>query len=404
MNVWWGRALARVGALLCAAASSSIGPPVRSQDRAVVRDETREVIDALVHDGRLVTLEREPCDSARAFETDECASIRAHDAATDRELWRTRVPIRVRGLIQLDLASADGAGGGYLLRAHDRAVLVGPEGRASAPFVVPTSTLGAVVGFEEAGGTFLFRENGGCSVFVVGRTELGRGGRYVRGVESHVYQRMGEPHDTVCFGFTIRPLGEVRVGTRPIAPGARGELRHALSMLTLVAVTELDHPASVEPPSVVALRGTGVVWQVQVADEGWVIERATMSGSGSAARCTVDVSDGTTHRRVELACASGRVLSRTTLPSLDAAGPDAGVPADAGVPVVGHDRRGLELRRFPRCVAEERDRRFRVTFDGALALDSARRILVLDQSADACLAVELSDPTHPTDTLHRLTR
>jgi len=404
VKVWWGRALACVGALLSAAVTSSIGPPVRSQDRAAVGDERREVIDALVHGARLVTLEREPCDASRAFETDECASIRARDPATDRELWRTRVPIRVRGLIQLDLADADGAGAGYLLRAHDRGVLVGPEGRASAPFDVPTSTLGAHVGFEEAGGALLFREHGGCSVFVVGRTELGRGGRYVRGVESHVYARMGEPHDTVCFGFTIRPLGEVRVGTRPIAPGRRGELRHALSTLTLIAVTELHHPAPAEHPSVVALGERGIVWQVEVADEGWVIERAAMSGSGGAARCTVDVSDGTTHRRVELACASGRVLSRTTLPSGDTSSQDAGVQPDAGDPVIAYDRRGLELRRFPRCVVEERDRRFRVVFDGTPALESARRILVLDQRGEACIAVELAEPTHPADTLHRLTR
>lgn len=394
---WRAPGLALLGLL----ASLVARLPVSSQDRGAVRDEAREVIDALVHDGRLVTLEHEPCDAGRAFEATECTSLRARDPATDRELWRTRVPIRVRGLIQLELADADGSGHGYMLRAHDRAVLVSTDGRSSAPFDVPTSTFQDPVGVEEAGGAFLFREAGGCGVFVVGRTELGHGGRYVRGIESHVYPHGGGPHDTVCFGFTVRPVGEVRVGTRPAPRGAHGELRHALSTLTLIAVTRLHHPAPAEHPSVVALGPSGIAWQVEVADEGWMIERATMSGTGGAARCTVDVTDGPSHRRIELACASGRVLSRTTLPSDDASGPDAGAPPDAGPPL-DYDRRGIALRRFPRCRVEEAERRFRVRFDGRPVLESARRILVLDQSEDACLAVELAEPSHPTDTLHRL--
>ena len=125
-------------------------------------------------------------------------------------LDRLKLPLR---RMSVGKTHIDGAGHGLLLRAYDHACFVSESGRIEATFDVPPSTLEEGVGLEQVQGAMVF-ERGGCHAYVVGRSDLGHG-RHLHGIESHIYSDLSQPHDTVCFGFRVRPLGELRVGTRP---------------------------------------------------------------------------------------------------------------------------------------------------------------------------------------------
>lgn len=351
----------------------------------------REVVDALVQGERLVTVERTPCTTAQeSFGAEHCASLIARDAATDAERWRTPLPFPLRGLLQIDEASTD-AGVGLFVRAHDRGALFDPHGAVIRTLEVPTSALPRPVGFEEARGALVFRESDGCAALVTSRSDP-TVRVLVHGVESHVYPHGGGPHDTVCFGFEVRPVGELRVGTRPAGRGRRGELRHGISSLVIVAVTSVAHPTPIEPTTLVALGPTGVVWQRAVASEGVSIESTRMTGAGAGARCEVVVRGERARTEVALSCLDGRVLGRGPAPEVEA-------PAEAGARAT-YDRHGMVVFPSGRCVVRDEGGRHLVTFDGATVLETASPVLVLAQHGDACLALE----TLPGggDRLHRV--
>lgn len=370
---------------LCAATTA------RAQPRPEPRDQAIAAIDALVFEGRLVTLERTPCDAARAFEPEECGAFVARDLDDGHELWRTAVPIRLRGGIHLD-PIGEGTDRALLLRAFDQAVLLDATGRAGATFSVPPSTARGWVGLRATRGALAFLEPGGCSAYVVGQNDLSHG-LYVRGVESHVYASLGEPHDTVCFGFSIHAIGEVRVGTRPAGRGTRGEIRHALSTRVLVAVTSLQHPVELAAPSVVAFDGARVAYSTPVGADGEVIESAELRG----ARAVVVVSDGTTAREVELDARTGQRLASRTLSAAERASAASAPPAGTL-----YDRRGLVVPVFPRCRVEAAGAGARVRVEDRVVLTSERPTIVLDQRGSRCVAVEQGGgPT--SDVVHLLT-
>ena len=347
---------------------------VHAQPRTPPRDETSSALDVLVFEGRLVTLERTPCDAARAFEPEECGALVARDLDDGHELWRTSVPIRLRGGIHLDPIgqSTDRA---LLLRAFDQAVFFDVNGRPGPTFSVPPSTARGFVGVRATEGALVFLEPGGCSAYVVGRSDLSHG-LYVRGVESHVYRELGQPHDTVCFGFEIQAVGEIRVGTRPAGRGRRGEHRHALATRVLVAVTSLHHPVELAAPSVVAFDGTRVAYTTPVGADGESIVSAALRGD----RAVVVVGADGAWREVTLDARSGRRLARRALPA-----PPAEPPPPPGQL---YDRRGLVVPVFPGCRVETESTRHHVIVGGEVVLTSERPTIVLDQRGTRCVAVE----------------
>jgi hypothetical protein len=369
--------VSRAHGLVAAALVLALCAPgtVGAQPRPAPRDQTFTAIDALVFEGRLVTLERTPCDAARAFEPDECGALVAHDLDDGHELWRAAVPIRLRGGIQLDPIgeSADRA---LLLRAFDRAVLFDVNGRPGATFSVPPSTAQGFVGLRAARGALVFLEPGGCSAYVVGRSDLAHG-LYVRGIESHVYASLGEPHDTVCFGFAIHAIGEVRIGTRPAGRGQHGEIRHALATRVLVAVNSLQHPVELAAPSVVAFDGASVAYSSPVGADGDRIESAELRGH----RAVLVVTEGDAWREVELDARTGRRLSSRRLATWSDA-PSASPPGAI------YDRRGIELPVFAACRVEPDGTRARVVVGNEAVLTSERPTIVLDQRGTRCVAVE----------------
>jgi hypothetical protein len=348
---------------------------LRAQPRTPPRDETSSALDVLVFEERLVALERTACDAARAFEASECGALVARDLSDGHELWRAAVPIRLRGMIHLE-PIGEGAHRALLVRAFDQAVIFDASGRPGAAFPVPPSAGGHYVGLRAVDGALVFLEPGGCSAYVVGRNDVAHG-LYVRGVESHVYRELGEPHDTVCFGFEIHAVGEVRVGTRPAGRGRRGELRHALATRVLVAVTSLHHPVELAAPSVVAFDGTRVAYTTPVGADGERIVSAALRGE----RAVVVVGADTTWREVTLDARSGRRLESRALPAPPAAEP----PPPPGQ---RYDRRGLVVPVFPGCRVETESTRHRVIVGGEVVLTSERPTIVLDQRGTRCVAVE----------------
>jgi hypothetical protein len=336
------------------------------------RDRSFQALDALVHDGSLVTLERTRCDVARAFEAGECGALVSRSLEDGSIRFRTAIPIPLRGLLQLERFELADHTMGYLLRAHDRGCVVAATGRVIEEARMPISTYGAPVWLEAASGAVVFHERGGCSAYVAGRGDLAHG-RYVRGVESHVYAELGQPHDTVCFGFQALPIGEVALG--------RGLTR------VLVAVTELDHPADAGPPSIVAFDRDSVAYTVEVGAEGERLESVSLEGT----HAVVIVAGERSRRRVTVDATSGQRLSITAIDARPTAsdGPDAGPVPDADTAPIAHDRRGIPIQRFARCTVTEAGGRHRVRFDGREIVSSERRVLVLDQRGGRCVALEL---------------
>jgi hypothetical protein len=124
------------------------------------------------------------------------------------------------------------------------------------------------------------------------------------------------------------------------------------------------------------------------------VEDAGVLGSA----CWASSQDEHTVARVDFDCATGRVAPPTSsAPDASVASPDAGVP-----PPARHDRRGLPIPVFARCVVEQTGPTRRVLFDGREVLVAQRDVLVLDQRGDRCLAVEVADHDHPDDLLHLL--
>ena len=261
---------------------------------------------------------------------------------------------------------------GYLLRAHDRGCVIAATGRLIEEAHMPISTFDSPVWLEAARGALLFHERGGCSAYVVGRGDLSHG-LYVRGVESHVYAQLGQPHDTVCFGFQAQPIGEIALG--------RGRTR------VLVAVTELHHPTEAGPPSIVAFDRDAVAYAVAVGAEGERLESVSLEGTQAVAIVAGEHS----RRRVTVDATSGRRLSESTIGARPtaSAGADAGPVPDADTAPIAYDRRGIPIPRFARCTVTEADGRHRVRFDGQEIVTSERRVLVLDQRGDRCVALEL---------------
>jgi hypothetical protein len=274
----------------------------------------REVVDAVVQGERLVSVERTPCTAAQeSFGAAQCASLVARDVATDAERWRAALPFPLRGLLQIDEASTD-AGAGLFVRAHDRGALFDPTGALVRTLDVPTSTLPRPVAFEEARGAFVLRDGDRCSAVVASRSDP-TVRVLLRGVESHVYPHGGGPHDTVCFGFEARPVGEVRVGTRPAGRGPRGELRHGISALVVVAARALEHPAAVGPPTLLGIGAQGIVWQRPVGTDDAMLDEVRMTGTGSGARCAAIVREGDRRTEVTVSCTDGRELARSPAPA-----------------------------------------------------------------------------------------
>ncbi|MBX7193784.1 MAG: hypothetical protein K1X94_17160 [Sandaracinaceae bacterium] len=339
-------------------------------------------IDEVVVADRLVTLEEGACDAARPFDAGECATLVFRDLASGAVTARTPVPIRIRGLVSLERFDVDGAGHGLLLRAYDHACFVSESGRIEATFDVPPSTLEEGVGLEQVQGAMVF-ERGGCHAYVVGRSDLGHG-RHLHGIESHIYSDLSQPHDTVCFGFRVRPLGELRVGTRPAGRGRHGERRHAIAARVLVAVMGSETPVVTHAPTLLAFDARGVAMQVVVGNDGEVIESATLEGR----HAVIVVTDGTTHRRVELDAMTGRRLSVVAVPdpSLATQGAQGSAPATP----LQYDRHGIIVPRFARCsvLDDDASRTHRVRFDEIELFRSARPTLVLDQRGERCVVVE----------------
>ncbi len=336
-------------------------------------DTSFAALDALVHEGTLVTLERTRCDAARSFDAGECGSLIGRSLEDGSIRFRTAIPIRIRGLLQLELFELADGTTGYLLRAHDHGCVFSARGRVLDAVPVPISTFDSLVWLEAAHGALLFHQRGGCSIWVAGRGDLEHG-RYVRGVESHLYARLGEPHDTTCFGFHALPIGEIAL--------RRGRTR------VLIGVTSLHHPVEARPPSIVAFDREAVAYTVEVGASGESLESVSLEGT----QVVAVVSDGRSRRRVAVEADSGRRLSITPLgPAASTDTLDAGPAPDASTAPVAHDRRGTPIRRFARCTVAETDHRHRVRFDGREVVTSERRILVLDQRRDRCVALELGE-------------
>jgi hypothetical protein len=357
------------------------GLEAQRRDAATPRDTSFSALDAVVHDGTLITLERTRCDAARAFEAGECGALIGRSLDDGSIRFRTAVPIRIRGLLQLDLVELADHTTGLLLRAHDRGCLFARTGRLLEQGPMPISTFDAPVWLTPAHGAWVFHERGGCSAYVVGRSDLAHG-LYVRGVESHVYARLGEPHDTVCFGFHIDAIGEVPMG--------RGAAR------VLVVTTSLHHPTEAGPPTIVAFDRATVAYTTAVGEAGDVIASSSLEGT----HAIVVVSHEGEARRVTVDARSGQRLSVARIaPATSAQTADAGPTPDADTAPIAHDRRGIPIPRFARCTVSEGGGRHRVVLDGREVLASERRILVLDQRGDRCVAVELgSGPVE--DTVH----
>lgn len=344
-------------------------------------DTTIDAIDTLVFEDLLVTIERTRCVAAQPFDRDECGELVARDLADAHTLWRTPVPFPLRGLIQLEPVG-EGAARRLFLRAYELGAIFDGRGHAGAVFRVPPSTLEAPVGLRAASGALVLEEHGGCSAFVTGQSDPTHG-LYVRGVESHVYQRLGEPHDTVCFGFSIHAIGEVRVGSRPGGRGRGGAIRHAVATRVLVAVTTLQHPVAVRAPSVIAFDGERVAYTTTVGAEGEVIASASLRGS----HAIVVVSDGETRREITLDARSGQRVATRTL-AAEETREDAASSSAATTPP-SYDRRGLVVPAFERCRAERSGAHSRLLVEGHRVLASERTWLVLDQRGTRCVAVEL---------------
>ena len=327
--------------------------------------ETFEALDALVDGGRLVTLERARCTAAQSSVESECAALVGRSLATWAETFRTAVPIPVRGFLQLDVVSR-----GFLLRAHDRAALFARDGRVVSEFRVPTSTLARPMGLREVQGAVVLTESDRCSAVVFALARRTRITRF-RGTESHIYPIGGGPHDTVCFGFSVTPVGE-------------------LGGLILVAASGVESPEA-DAPTILAFDARGVErYRVPVGQSGAVFDEATMRGRV----CTAESHDGNARARVSFACRTGRAVASPTV------APPA-TPAPAAAAGVRGDRRGILLGPVPRCVVVNSAGSNHVRFDGREVLATARDVIVMDQQSQHCLVDELADATHPADVVHR---
>jgi hypothetical protein len=355
-----------------------------------VHAQARDVLDALVQGDRLVTVERTPCTTAQEpFGALQCASLVARDVATDAERWRTPLPFPLRGLLQIDEASTD-AGAGLLVRAHGRGAIVDPTGAIVRTLEVPTSALPRPVAFDEARGALVFTEGTRCAALVASRSDPTIAMR-LHGVESHVYRRIGEPHDTVCFGFSVTPVGELRVGTRPAGRGRRGEVRHGLSALVVLAVRGLAEPLRIGPPTLIAVGPSGIVWQRALGSEDAMLESVTMSGTGAHALCTAVTRRGDVRVELSFDCLTGRASSSGPAAAVDVGGQT--------LPAATYDRHGMVIFPSQRCVHREEGGTHRVIFDGHAVLETPHPILVLDQRGDVCVALET--PPSGGDRLHR---